>query len=228
MRLGTTMKPEQLRPGQVLHVDEVQLTVEEVGPEVNGLVPITFKDWKHYGLTVASGLLIPVTAHLPGGGEVDIVDYSLFPSSRDVPRARRLSLLKEEGFTLIELLVVILIIGVLAAIAIPAFLSQTSKANDTAAKTQVGTMQTVMETYANEHSGSFEGATLAELQAIEPTLKDTSSATAQVKSAGVSVYEVESVAGGTGDHYLLKYEEGADTRTCTPTGHGGCPTSGTW
>ncbi|HXW58411.1 MAG TPA: prepilin-type N-terminal cleavage/methylation domain-containing protein, partial [Solirubrobacteraceae bacterium] len=48
----------------------------------------------------------------------------------------------EGGFTLIELLVVILIIGILAAIAIPAFLSQTSKASDSAAKTQVGTLQT--------------------------------------------------------------------------------------
>ena len=52
----------------------------------------------------------------------------------------------EGGFTLIELLVVVLIIGILSAIAIPAFLSQTSKANDSAAKTQVGTLQTTMET----------------------------------------------------------------------------------
>ena len=86
----------------------------------------------------------------------------------------------EGGFTLIELLVVILIIGILAAIAIPAFLSQTSKANDSAAKTQVGTLQTTMETYAAENSGSYTGATLAELQAIEPTLKDTTTATAKV------------------------------------------------
>src|ERR1700742_1567035 len=85
----------------------------------------------------------------------------------------------EEGFTLIELLVVILIIGILAAIAIPAFLSQTSKANDSAAKTQVGTLQTTMETYAAENNGSFTGATLAKLQEIEPTLKDKSTAEAQ-------------------------------------------------
>ena len=89
----------------------------------------------------------------------------------------------QEGFTLIELLVVILIIGILAAVAIPTFLSQTSKANDSAAKTQVGTLQTTMETFASEHSGSYEkeggGApSLAELEAIEPTLKDTTTASA--------------------------------------------------
>jgi prepilin-type N-terminal cleavage/methylation domain-containing protein len=64
----------------------------------------------------------------------------------------------QSGFTLIELLVVILIIGVLAAIAIPAFLSQTKKANDAAAKTQVGTLQTTMKTYAIENAGSYAGA----------------------------------------------------------------------
>ena len=75
----------------------------------------------------------------------------------------------EAGFTLIELLVVILIIGILAAIAIPAFLSHTGKASDSAAKTQVGTLQTAIKTYAIENSGSYVGASLARLQEIEPT-----------------------------------------------------------
>ncbi len=130
------------------------------------------------------------------------------------------------GFTLIELLVVILIIGILAAIAIPAFLSQTSKANDSAAKTQVGTLQTTMETYASENSGSFSGATLTKLQEIEPTLKDTTTAEAvEPKSLGATEFEVESVAKGTGNKYALKDASGSITRTCevvTEAQPGGC------
>src|SRR5664279_1602199 len=109
----------------------------------------------------------------------------------------RQRLSNEGGFTLIELLVVILIIGILAAIAIPAFLSQTSKANDSAAKTQVGTLQTTIEAYASENNGSFEGATLPKLEVIEPTLKDTSTATASVVSASPTGFVVTSEAKGT-------------------------------
>jgi type IV pilus assembly protein PilA len=142
----------------------------------------------------------------------------------------------EGGFTLIELLVVILIIGILAAIAIPAFLSQTSKANDSAAKTQVGTMQTTIETYASENSGSYANATLLKLQEIEPTLKDTTTATAQeVKNASASGFEVESIAKGTLNKYLLVNASGTITRTCEVTSvsnPGGCKLTsgvkGTW
>jgi type IV pilus assembly protein PilA len=139
---------------------------------------------------------------------------------------------RNEGFTLIELLVVILIIGILAAIAIPAFLSQTSKANDSAAKTQIGTLQTTMQAYAIEHSGSYVGATLTELQKIEPVLKDTTTATAAVVGTPTAEgFEVSSTAKGTSNVYKLKNEKGAISRSCTTSGTGnsggGC-TSGSW
>jgi type IV pilus assembly protein PilA len=141
----------------------------------------------------------------------------------------RQRLSNEGGFTLIELLVVILIIGILAAIAIPAFLSQTSKASDSAAKTQVGTLQTTMETYASENNGSFAGASLAKLQEIEPTLKDKSTAKAQeVSGLSATNFTVESEATGTKDVYKIVSKEGEVKRECAPVSKGGCSAAGTW
>ena len=67
----------------------------------------------------------------------------------------------EAGFTLIELLVVMLILGILAAIAIPAFFNQRNKATDAQAKSAARTAETAMETYATENQGSYEDATPA-------------------------------------------------------------------
>jgi type IV pilus assembly protein PilA len=74
----------------------------------------------------------------------------------------------QEGFTLIELLVVILIIGILAAVAIPAFLNQKGKANDANVKSDVNTAQTAEETFFTD--GQVYSATQGDLTSIEPTL----------------------------------------------------------
>jgi len=61
----------------------------------------------------------------------------------------------EKGFTLIELMVVIVIIAILAAVALPNFMGATEKARESAVRSAVKTIQTAIEMYATEHSGTY-------------------------------------------------------------------------
>ena len=75
-----------------------------------------------------------------------------------------------EGFSLIELLVVMIVIGVLAAIAIPSFLSSRARAYDAQAKALARTAETTAEVLATDHDGSYEYVTLPELAREEPAI----------------------------------------------------------
>jgi type IV pilus assembly protein PilA len=134
----------------------------------------------------------------------------------------------EKGFTLIELLVVILIIGILAAIAIPAFLNQRNKAYDAAAKSNIRTAATAEETYATDNNGTYASDTLSaadtgSLAQIEPTLKNTPYVTATAN--GTTGYTIVATSlGNGGDVFTYTANNGTVTRSCVGTG-GGCPSS---
>lgn len=77
---------------------------------------------------------------------------------------------RQDGFTLIELLVVVVIIGVLASIAIPTFLSQREKAYRSQAVSDMRNAGLALETWATDHDGSYAG--LDGATQVTPALTD--------------------------------------------------------
>ncbi len=144
---------------------------------------------------------------------------------------------KESGFTLIELLVVMLILGILAAIALPAFFNQKDKAGDAKAKEYAHSAQVAIETYATDNNGSYagagatvEGVANAPLIDIEPTFSSATfalSGPGEVAAPNADGYTL-TVTSDTGNTFSIENSQGALSFDCTVGGDGGCPTGGEW
>jgi type IV pilus assembly protein PilA len=116
----------------------------------------------------------------------------------------------ERGFTLIELLVVVIIIGILAAIAIPVFLNQRQKAFDSAAKAQLRQAGTSQEVYRSENN-SYASA-VADL----PGFRDSADVPLTVVSASATAYCMSAKhTNSTTTFYLTSTAGAPSTTACT-------------
>ena len=149
-------------------------------------------------------------------------------------RSVRERMQSQKGFTLIELLVVAAVVGILAAIGLPAFLGEQEKGQDASAKSNARNVVSAVESCYSETKNYEECDTLADLQATDtkPGVELTDTTTQQEGAVSVTAtadtFTIAGYSQSNNTFVVTKAADGTFTRSCSPGGSGGCQAVGVW